>query len=335
MTNLALIGRIVLRNALELGNLDVIAINDPFLSLDYMVYLFKYDSVHGRYKDPVEAKDGKLYINERPLHVFNEKNPAAIKWGSVGVEYIVESTGIFTTIDEAQAHLKGGAKKVVITALSDDAPMYVYGINHKEYKGEIDIVSNASCTTNCLAPLAKIVNDKFGIIEGLMTAAHATTGTYKTMDVSFQKDTLYDTSGCSANSSSIPSSSTGAAKAVGKIIPELKGRLNGVSFRLPIIDASVVDLVVRTRIPMTEEEVIDTFRQAAESPEYKGIMGFVNEPLVSSDFVGSNYSSIFDAQSCLVMNDNYVKMLSWYDNEWGYSRRVCDLVAYISSVTPE
>ncbi|PPQ74871.1 hypothetical protein CVT25_000648, partial [Psilocybe cyanescens] len=321
------IGRIVLRNALELGTLDVVAVNDPFISLDYMVYMFKFDSVHGRFKGTVEAKGGKLVINGKTLHVFNEKDPSAIKWGSVGAEYIVESTGVFTTIEKAQAHLKGGAKKVIITAPSTDAPMYVYGVNHETYKPEHNIISNASCTTNCLAPLAKILHDEFTIKEGLMTTVHATTATQKTVDGPSHKDWR---GGRSVNNNIIPSS-TGAAKAVGKVIPALQGRLTGMAFRVPTLDCSVVDLVARLDKSATREELIETFKKASEEGEYKGIMGFTDESVVSTDFIGSNYSSIFDAQGCLVLNPNFVKIIAWYDNEWGYSRRVCDLVAYVAS----
>ncbi|KAH9476935.1 Glyceraldehyde-3-phosphate dehydrogenase [Psilocybe cubensis] len=322
------IGRIVLRNALELGNLDVVAINDPFIALDYMVYMFKYDSVHGRFKGTVEAKDGKLHIDGKAIHVFNEKDPAAIKWGSVGAEFIVESTGVFTTTEKAQAHIKGGAKKVIITAPSSDAPMYVVGVNHEKYDGKAEVISNASCTTNCLAPLAKIMHDNFNIIEGLMTTVHATTATQKTVDGPSHKDWR---GGRSVGNNIIPSS-TGAAKAVGKVIPDLQGKLTGMAFRVPTLDASVVDLVVRTEKEVSAEKIIEVFKKASESKEYKGIMGFTDEALVSTDIVGSNYSSIFDAQGCLVLNPHFVKLLSWYDNEWGYSRRVCDLVAYVAGV---
>jgi len=319
------IGRIVYRNALELQDLDVVAINDPFIDLDYMVYMFKFDSVHGRFKGTIEAKDGKLVINGKSVAVYAERDPAAIPWGSVGADYVIESTGVFTTTAKASAHLTGGAKKVIISAPSADAPMYVCGVNLDSYDPSHKVISNASCTTNCLAPLAKIINDNFGIVEGLMTTVHATTATQKTVDGPSQKDWR---GGRSVNNNIIPSS-TGAAKAVGKVIPSLNGKLTGLAFRVPTLDVSVVDLVVRTEKGATYQEIKDVVKKAAEG-EYKGIVEYTEESLVSADFVGHTASTIFDASAGIQLNSNFVKLIAWYDNEWGYSRRVCDLIKYIA-----
>jgi len=324
------IGRIVFRNALELQGIEVVAINDPFIDLDYMVYMFKYDSVHGRFKGTVEAKDGKLVINGKAITVFAERDPADIKWGSAGADYIVESTGVFTTIDKASAHLKGGAKKVIISAPSADAPMYVCGVNLDTYDPKHKVISNASCTTNCLAPLAKIVHDNFGIVEGLMTTVHATTATQKTVDGPSHKDWR---GGRSVNNNIIPSS-TGAAKAVGKVIPSLNGKLTGLAFRVPTLDVSVVDLVVRTEKSATYDEIKAVMKAASEG-EYKGILGYTDEQVVSTDFIGSNASSIFDANAGIQLNPNFVKLISWYDNEWGYSRRVCELLQFAAEKDKE
>ncbi|KAF7326625.1 Glyceraldehyde-3-phosphate dehydrogenase [Mycena venus] len=319
------IGRIVFRNALEVEGIDVVAINDPFIDLEYMVYMFKYDSVHGRFKGTVEAKDGKLWIAGKPVTVFGERDPANIPWGQEGATYVVESTGVFTTVEKAEGHLKGGAKKVVISAPSADAPMFVCGVNLDAYDSKYTVISNASCTTNCLAPLAKIIHDKFGIVEGLMSTIHATTATQKTVDGPSNKDWR---GGRAVNNNIIPSS-TGAAKAVGKVIPSLNGKLtcvfsyratlpqalvknplySGLSFRVPTLDVSVVDLV-------------------ASEGSYKGIVEYTNDALVSTDFVGHTASSIFDASAGIQLNKNFVKLIAWYDNEWGYSRRVCDLLVY-------
>ncbi|KAF8344981.1 glyceraldehyde 3-phosphate dehydrogenase [Amanita rubescens] len=307
------IGRIVLRNALQLHDIDIVAVNDPFIDLQYMVYMFKYDSVHGRFDGSVETRDGKLWINQKPITIFAERDPAAIPWASAGAEYIVESTGVFTTIDKASAHLKGGAKKVVISAPSADAPMFVCGVNLDKYDPKYQVVSNASCTTNCLAPLAKVINDKFGIVEGLMTTVHATTATQKTVDGPSSKDWR---GGRSVNNNIIPSS-TGAAKAVGKVIPELNGKLTGLAFRVPTLDVSVVDLVVR-------------YQRTRQ-----GIIEYTEESVVSTDFIGHTASSIFDASAGIALNSNFVKLIAWYDNEWGYSRRVCDLLLYIAKKDAE
>ncbi|KAL7278674.1 hypothetical protein ACG7TL_007676 [Trametes sanguinea] len=317
------IGRIVLRNALLHGDINVVAVNDPFIDLEYMVYMFKYDSVHGRFKGSVEAKDGKLWVEGKPISVFQEKDPANIPWGSVGAQYIVESTGVFTTTEKASAHLKGGAKKVVISAPSADAPMFVCGVNLDAYDPKYTVISNASCTTNCLAPLAKIINDKFGIVEGLMTTVHATTATQRTVDGPSHKDWR----GGRAVGNNIIPSSTGAAKAVGKVIPSLNGKLTGLAFRVPTIDVSVVDLVVRLEKPAKYEDIKNAVKEAANG-NMQGIMAYTEDKVVSTDFTGSDASSIFDAEAGIALNDHFVKLISWYDNEWGYSKRVCDLLAY-------
>jgi len=319
------IGRIVFRNALQMPEINIVAINDPFIDLEYMAYMFKYDSVHGRFKGSVEAKEGKLWIEGKPVIVFGEKDPANIPWGKHGADYIIESTGVFTTVDKASAHLKGGAKKVIISAPSADAPMYVCGVNLDKYNPEHKIISNASCTTNCLAPLAKVINDKFGLLEGLMTTVHATTATQKTVDGPSNKDWR---GGRGAATNIIPSS-TGAAKAVGKVIPELNGKLTGMSFRVPIADVSVVDLVVRTEKPASYAAIKDAIKEAADGP-LKGILSYTSDDVVSTDFVGDTHSSIFDSKAGISLNDNFVKLVAWYDNEWGYSRRVCDLLVFVA-----
>lgn len=299
----------------------------PFIDLDYMVYMFKYDSTHGRFKGTVSAENGKLVINGKPVAVFGERDPSAIKWGEAGADYVVESTGVFTTTDKASAHLKGGAKKVIISAPSADAPMFVCGVNLDAYKSDMDIVSNASCTTNCLAPLVKVLNDKYTVIEGLMTTVHATTATQKTVDGPSHKDWR---GGRGAAANIIPSS-TGAAKAVGKVIPELNGKLTGMAFRVPTSDVSVVDLVARIEKPASYDEIKATMKAASEN-ELKGILGYTEDELVSTDFIGSTESSVFDAKAGISLNKNFVKLISWYDNEYGYSRRVCDLIAHMAKV---
>jgi len=285
--------------------------------------MFKYDSTHGRFKGSVKAENGKLIIDGHAVTVFAEKDPAAIKWKSTGAEYIVESTGVFTTIDKASAHLQGGAKKVIISAPSADAPMYVCGVNLDSYDPKHKVISNASCTTNCLAPLAKVINDKFGIVEALMTTVHATTATQKTVDGPSMKDWR---GGRAVNGNIIPSS-TGAAKAVGKVIPSLNGKLTGMAFRVPTQDVSVVDLVVRTEKDAPYEEIKAAVKAASEG-ELKGIMGYTDEDVVSTDFVGESCSSVFDAKAGIPLNKNFVKLIAWYDNEWGYSKRVCDLLVF-------
>jgi glyceraldehyde 3-phosphate dehydrogenase len=316
------IGRIVFRNALLHGDVEVVGINDPFIDLEYMVYMFKYDSTHGRFKGDVSSKGNKLVVNGKEISVFAERDPATIPWGSIGATYVVESTGVFTTKEKAGAHLKGGAKKVVISAPSADAPMYVVGVNLDTYDPKEAVVSNASCTTNCLAPLAKVIHDKYTIVEGLMTTVHATTATQKTVDGPSHKDWR---GGRGAAANIIPSS-TGAAKAVGKVIPSLNGKLTGMAFRVPMADVSVVDLTVRIEKGASYEDIKKTIKEASEGP-LKGILGYTEEDLVSTDFIGDSHSSIFDAKAGISLNNNFVKLISWYDNEWGYSRRVVDLIA--------
>ncbi|KAL5479021.1 hypothetical protein ACEPAI_2309 [Sanghuangporus weigelae] len=324
------IGRIVLRNALQYKEIEVVAVNDPFIALDYMAYMFKYDTVHGRFKGSVATEGGKLVIEGHSIAVFAEKDAANINWASTGAEYIVESTGVFTTTEKASAHLKGGAKKVVITAPSSDAPMIVCGVNLESYKPEYKVVSNASCTTNCLAPLAKVIHDNFTIVEGLMTTVHATTATQKTVDGPSNKDWR---GGRGVNGNIIPSS-TGAAKAVGKVIPSLNGKLTGMAFRVPTNDVSVVDLVARIEKSATYDEIKAVVKRASEG-ELKGILGYTDESVVSTDFVGESASSVFDAKAGIALNKNFVKLIAWYDNEWGYSKRVVDLLIYIAKKDKE
>lgn len=319
------IGRLVLRAAIEKG-CTVAAVNDPFIGLDYMVYMFKYDSTHGRFKGTVSAEGGFLVVNGQKITVFQERDPAAIQWGSAGADYVVESTGVFTTLEKAGLHLKGGAKKVVISAPSADAPMFVCGVNLDAYKPDMQIVSNASCTTNCLAPLAKVINDNFEIVEGLMTTVHATTATQKTVDGPSGK--LWR-DGRGAGQNIIPAS-TGAAKAVGKVIPALNGKLTGMAFRVPVANVSVVDLTVRIAKPASMETIKQKVKEAAAGP-LAGILEYTDEEVVSSDFISSTSSSVFDALAGISLNDNFVKLISWYDNEFGYSNRVIDLIKYMQS----
>lgn len=321
------IGRLVLRASLTRDDVQVVAINDPAISVDYMVYMMKYDSAQGRFNGEVYAKDGKLVVNGKEITVYALFNPEEIPWRDTGVEYVVESTGLFTTTEKASAHLKGGAKKVVISAPSADAPMFVMGVNQDKYTKDMTVISNASCTTNCLAPLTKVINDNFGIVEGLMTTVHSTTATQKTVDGPSKKDWR----GGRAASANIIPSSTGAAKAVGKVIPELNGKLTGMSFRVPTIDVSVVDLTCRLAKPATYEEIKAAVKKASEG-ELKGILDYTEDDVVSSDFLGDPHTSIFDAKAGIALNDNFVKLVSWYDNEWGYSNKVVDLISYISKV---
>jgi glyceraldehyde 3-phosphate dehydrogenase len=319
------IGRLVLRAAVEKGAV-VVAVNDPFIPLDYMVYMFKYDSTHGQFKGEVK-EDGKfLYVNGQKITVFNERDPKDIKWADAGAEYIVESTGVFTTMEGAQKHMNGGAKKVVISAPSADAPMFVMGVNQEKYDPSLKVVSNASCTTNCLAPLAKVINDNYGIIEGLMTTVHATTATQKTVDGPSGKDWR---GGRGAAQNIIPSS-TGAAKAVGKVIPELNGKLTGMAFRVPTADVSVVDLTVRIQKEASYEDICKCIKDASAG-SMKGILGYTDEDLVSTDFIGDQRSSIFDAKAGIQLSKTFVKLVSWYDNEMGYSNRVIDLITYMQT----
>jgi len=321
------IGRIVFRNALEHDDIEVVAVNDPFIAVDYAVYMLKYDSTQGQFKGDISVKDGDLVVNGKTVKFYAEKDPAAIPWKDTGAYYIVESTGVFTTKEKAGLHLKGGAKKVIISAPSADAPMFVCGVNLDKYTKDVDVLSNASCTTNCLAPLAKIINDKYGIVEGLMTTVHSYTATQKTVDAPSSKDWR---GGRTAAQNIIPSS-TGAAKAVGKVIPALNGKLTGMAFRVPTANVSVVDLTARLEKPASYDDIKKTIKEASEG-EYKGIVGYTEDEVVSTDMNGNNNSSIFDAKAGIALNDNFVKLVSWYDNEWGYSRRCLDLISHISKI---
>ena len=319
------IGKLVFQAALEKGEVDIVAINDPFISADYMAYMVKFDTVHGRFNGEVKAEDNKLIVNGKTINVYNEMDPHNIPWGSEGVEYVLECSGVFTTLEKAQAHIDAGAKKVIISAPSKDAPMFVMGVNNETYDPSMTIISNASCTTNCLAPLAKIINDNFGIKEGLMTTVHSTTATQKTVDGASKKDWR----GGRAASANIIPSSTGAAKAVGKVIPELNGRLTGMSFRVPTVDVSVVDLTCTLEKAATYEEICNAVKKASENV-LKGIVEYVDEDVVSSDFIHDPHTSIFDSKAGIQLTDNFVKLIAWYDNEWGYSNKLVDLAIYIS-----
>jgi len=319
------IGRLVLRASLAKGA-QVVAVNDPFLDLDYMVYMFKYDSTHGGFKGDIKAEGGLLVVNGNKIQVFAERDPANIPWGKAGAEIVVESTGVFTTIEKASLHLKGGAKRVVISAPSADAPMFVMGVNNESFDPSMTVVSNASCTTNCLAPLAKVIHDNFEIVEGLMTTIHAITATQKTVDGPSGK-LWRDGRGAAQN---IIPAATGAAKAVGKVIPALNGKLTGMAFRVPVHDGSVVDLTVRLGKPASYDEIKAKVKEASEGP-LKGILGYTEDEVVSTDFIGDERSSIFDAGAGIQLNPQFVKLVSWYDNEFGYSMRVIDLIKYIQS----
>ncbi|NLL56500.1 MAG: type I glyceraldehyde-3-phosphate dehydrogenase [Clostridiales bacterium] len=322
------IGRLVFRASCARNDVIVTGINDPFIDAEYMVYMLKYDSVHGKFDADVQIKDGNLVVNGNEIKVFAEKDPANIDWKSCGAEYIVESTGVFTTTDLAKVHIeKGGAKKVVISAPSKDAPMFVCGVNLDKYDSNMKVVSNASCTTNCLAPLAKVIHDNFGIVEGLMTTVHATTATQKTVDGPSKKDWR----GGRAASANIIPSSTGAAKAVGKVIPELDGKLTGMAFRVPTTNVSVVDLTCRLAKEATYDEVKAAVKEASKTT-MAGILGYTEDAVVSTDFIGESRTSVFDASAGIALNGNFMKLVSWYDNEWGYSSKVIDLIAHMSKV---
>ena len=320
------IGNLAFQAALKKAEVEVVAINDPFVAADYMAYMTKYDTVHGRFDGEVSAKDGVLIVNGKEIKVYNEMDPKNIPWGELGVEYVLECSGVFTTLEKAQAHIDAGAKKVIISAPSKDAPMFVMGVNNDKYTPDMNIVSNASCTTNCLAPLAKVINDNFGIKEGLMTTVHATTATQKTVDGASKKDWR----GGRAAAANIIPSSTGAAKAVGKVIPELNGKLTGMAFRVPTVDVSVVDLTCNLEKPATYEEICAAVKRASEN-EMKGIIEYVEDPVVSSDFIHDPHTSIFDASAGIMLTDTFVKLVSWYDNEWGYSNKLVDLACYIAT----
>ena len=320
------IGRLVFRAAMERDDIQIVAIND-LLNADYMAYMLRYDTVHGKFKGTVEVKEGALVVNGQSIHVTSEKNPADLKWGAVGVEYVVESTGLFLTKEKAQAYLDGGAKRVIMSAPSkDDTPMFVYGVNHKKYAGE-SMISNASCTTNCLAPMVKVLHENFGIIEGLMTTVHAITATQKTVDGPSAKDWR----GGRAAASNIIPSSTGAAKAVGVVIPEMKGKLTGMSFRVPTVNVSVVDLTCRLEKATTYEDIKAVMKKASEG-ELKGVLGYTEDAVVSSDFITDPHTSIFDAGAGIQLNPNFVKVVAWYDNEWGYSCKMLDMIAHMATV---
>ena len=323
------IGRLAFRYAMTLPDVEVTAINDPFLDLDYMMYMLKYDSIHGRFNGEVKKDGDKLVVNGKKINVFAKMDPAEIPWGDVDANYILECTGVFLEQEKAQAYLKGGAKKVIFSAPAKDdiTPTFVMGVNHDKYTSDMNIVSNASCTTNCLAPLAKVINDNFGIVEGLMTTVHATTATQLTVDGSSRKDWR----GGRAAAANIIPSSTGAAKAVGLVIPELKGKLTGMAFRVPTINVSVVDLTVRLNKAASYEEIKKTVKAASEGP-MKGVLAYTEDQVVSSDFIGCAHTSIFDAGAGIGLNDNFVKLVSWYDNEWGYSNKLIDLCRHMKKI---
>lgn len=323
------IGRLVFRASLARKDMDVVGVNDPFLDVPYAAYMLKYDTMHGKYEGSIEVKDNALIVDGKKVVFFAEKDPANIDWKSCGAEYVVESTGVFCTTEKASAHFKGGAKKVVISAPAKDkeTPTFVCGVNLDKYTKDMTVVSNASCTTNCLAPLTKVINDKFGIVEGLMTTVHSTTATQKTVDGPSMKDWR----GGRAAAGNIIPSSTGAAKACALVIPEVKGKLTGMAFRVPTLDVSVVDLTVKLAKSATYEEVCAEIKKASEG-SMKGILGYTDEDVVSSDFLTDPRTSIFDAKAGIALNDTFFKLVSWYDNEWGYSNKVLDLIAHMSVV---
>ena len=327
------IGRLVFRAAVaQPEKFEVVGINDPFIDVDYMVYMVTYDTIHGKFDGSIKAENGKLVVNGKPICVYAEKNPADIKWGECGADYVVESTGVFCTTEKASAHLSAGAKKVVISAPAKDkdTPTFVCGVNLDKYTKDMKVVSNASCTTNCLAPLTKVINDKFGIVEGLMTTVHSTTATQKTVDGPSAKDWR----GGRAAAGNIIPSSTGAAKACALVIPEVEGKLTGMAFRVPTLDVSVVDLTVRTEKATTMEEINAAVKEASET-YMKGILGYTEDAVVSSDFYSDSRTSIYDATAGIALNPNFFKLVSWYDNEWGYSNKVLDLIAHMSKVDAE
>ncbi len=322
------IGRLVFRAAQLRDDVEIVGVNDPFLDPEYMAYLVEYDTVHGRYAGETGFEGDSLLVDGKAIRVFTERDPANIGWAGVGADYIVESTGVFLTKESAEGHLKAGAKKVIMSAPSkDDTPMFVMGVNHDTYTSSMDYVSNASCTTNCLAPLAKVVHDNFGIVEGLMTTVHAMTATQKVADGPSGKNWR---DGRAASGNIIPAS-TGAAKAVGKVIPDLNGKLTGMAFRVPTLDVSVVDLTCRLEKAATYDDIKNAVREAAAGP-LKGIIGYTEDQVVSADFIGETCTSVFDADAGIALNGNFVKLIAWYDNEWGYSSKVVDLVCHMASV---
>ncbi len=321
------IGRLAFRAALLRNDIEIVGIND-LIDVDYMAYMLKYDTIHGGFKGTVEVKNGQLVVNGHAIRVTAEKDPANLKWNEAGAEYVIESTGLFLSRDKAEAHLKAGAKRVILSAPSkDDTPMFVYGVNHKNYSKDMDIISNASCTTNCLAPVTKVLNDNFGILEGLMTTVHATTATQKTVDGPSAKDWR----GGRAAAGNIIPSSTGAAKAVTKVIPELKGKLTGMAFRVPTLNVSVVDLTCKLAKETDYEGIKAAMKKAADG-ELKGVLGYTEDEVVSSDFIGDPRTSIFDAKAGIMLNSTFVKVVAWYDNEWGYSSKLLDMIAYMNTV---
>lgn len=320
------IGRLVMRAAKNKPNINIVAVNDPFIPVDYMQYMYKYDTVHGRCGQEVShsKENSTITVDGKPIKVFGEMDPSKIDWASAGADYVVESTGVFTTIDKASAHMAGGAKKVVISAPSGDAPMFVMGVNEEKYESSMDVVSNASCTTNCLAPLAKVINDEFGLKEGLMTTVHAVTATQQTVDGPSKKDWRGGRAACY----NIIPSSTGAAKAVGKVIPELNGKLTGMSFRVPTINVSVVDLTARLDKGASYETICAAIKDASEG-KMSGVLGYTGEDVVSSDFISDTHSSVFDEKAGIALTEDFVKLVSWYDNEAGYSTRILDLIEHM------
>jgi len=324
------IGRLVCRAACMKDGAEIVAVNDPFCTVDYAAYLFKYDSTHGIYKGEVSYNeaDATLLVDGKAIKFFAVRNANEVPWGASGADIVCESTGIFTTIEKASMHLEGGAKKVIISAPSADAPMFVMSVNHTEYTKDINILSNASCTTNCLGPLAKIIHEEYGIVEGLMTTVHATTATQKTVDGPSGKDWR---GGRGAGQNIIPSA-TGAAKAVGKVLPALNGKLTGMAFRVPTPDVSVVDLTCKLAKPATYKDICAFVKAKADAPEYKGVVGYTEDQVVSTDFQGDSRSSIFDAGAGIGLTDTFVKLVSWYDNEWGYSNRLVELAMHVDSV---
>jgi glyceraldehyde 3-phosphate dehydrogenase len=322
------IGRLAFRSAVKRENVQIVAIND-LLDVDYLAYMLKYDSVHGQFDGTVEVKDGMLVVNGNSIRITAERDPSNLKWSEVEAEYVIESTGFFLTEEAAGKHLEAGAKKVVLSAPSKDhTPMFVMGVNNTELKADQKIFSNASCTTNCLAPITKVLNDNFGIVEGLMTTVHAATATQKTVDGPSMKDWR---GGRSAIHNIIPSS-TGAAKAVGKVIPAMNGKLTGMAFRVPTMDVSVVDLTVKLEKPASYKEICAAMKAASESGPMKGVLGYTEDLIVSQDFVGDTRTSIFDANAGIALNDNFVKVVSWYDNEIGYSTKIVDLIEYADTL---
>lgn len=321
------IGRLAFRAAMSRKDIEIVGIND-LIDVDYMSYMLRYDTVHGKFNGHVEVKDGKLVVNGKAIRVTAEKDPANLKWNEVGAEYVIESTGLFLDKPKAEAHIKAGAKRVIMSAPSkDDTPMFVYGVNHKKYTKDMNIISNASCTTNCLAPVVKVLNDNFGLVEGLMTTVHATTATQKTVDGPSAKDWR----GGRAAAGNIIPSSTGAAKAAAKVLPELKGKLTGMSFRVPTLNVSVVDLTCRLEKATDYEGIKAAMKKASEN-EMKGVLGYTDEDVVSSDFIGDERTSIFDAKAGIMLNDNFVKVIAWYDNEWAYSCKLLDMIVHMDSV---